>query len=73
MNNPKSEQMVKTLDTLTANLFGRSRTESIQRSICVVCGKPANVFHDGLSRKEYSISGLCQLCQDSVITITGGK
>ncbi len=30
------------------------------------CGGPAVVFTDELSAKEYTISGLCQKCQDSV-------
>lgn len=29
------------------------------------CGKPITTFKDELSRKEYSISGLCQSCQDA--------
>jgi len=30
------------------------------------CGKPAKSFRDMLSLKEFSISGLCQECQDSI-------
>ena len=34
---------------------------------CPFCGKeinPENDFRDDLSRKEYTISGMCQDCQD---------
>lgn len=33
---------------------------------CTGCGKPIkdSDFKDLISRKEYSISGLCQFCQD---------
>lgn len=30
------------------------------------CGKPIGDFKDQLSAKEYTISGLCQDCQDEV-------
>lgn len=35
--------------------------------VCPFCGKeivPENEFKDGLSLREYEISGLCQSCQD---------
>jgi len=43
---------------------GRTRRDSIRRDICSWCGKPATEFRDVLSRKEYTISGFCQECQD---------
>ncbi len=46
------------------------RTTAIKADRCVDkpigCGKPATVFRDDLSKREYCISGLCQQCQDSV-------
>lgn len=46
------------------------RTSSIEGNLCVRepfgCGKPITGFRDELSAKEYTISGLCQACQDSV-------
>lgn len=42
--------------------FGRS--SSIHNNICSLCHKPADSFDDDLSRQEYRISGLCQLCQN---------
>lgn len=34
--------------------------------MCPFCSKPVNMedFRDDLSRKEFTISGLCQQCQD---------
>ena len=46
------------------NPSGGSRVDSIRKDICVFCGKPATEFRDVLSRKEYTISGFCQECQD---------
>ena len=56
---------------LTAQLermFGRST--AIEADRCIPppagCGGPAVEFNTELSRREYSISGLCQQCQDKV-------
>ena len=46
------------------NLFGR--TTAIVQDKCVTCDKGATEFDDDLSRKEYTISGMCQECQNSV-------
>lgn len=51
-------------------LFGHDRRESITKDVClpppIGCGKPALEFKDDLSRKEFTISGLCQSCQDEI-------
>ena len=53
-----------------ANLFGFYRGVHIAVDECVPepigCGGPATEFEDEVSRKEYSISGLCQKCQNKV-------
>jgi hypothetical protein len=53
--------------------FGRST--AIKEDKCIPpptgCGGPAVDFRDELSRREYSISGLCQECQD--LTFGGGE
>ena len=48
----------------STNPSGRKRVDSIKQDICNWCGKPATEFRDELSRKEYTISGFCQECQD---------
>jgi len=40
--------------------------EAIQQNKCPTCGKPIGKFRDALSEKEYSISGICQECQDRI-------
>jgi len=37
-----------------------------RRGKCATCGKSIGEFKDALSKREYSISGMCQECQDSV-------
>ena len=40
--------------------------DRVNREVCPICEKKIRDgdFRDDLSRKEYSISGLCQECQD---------
>jgi len=57
-----------TMTNFLEDLAGR--TTAIEGNFCVRapmgCGGSAEKFDDALSRKEYSISGLCQKCQDAV-------
>ncbi len=62
----KDPGMEKFLDSFSVATYGRSRTGSIKADTCVTCGAkaPPNSFKDALSKREYSISGMCQECQD---------
>lgn len=40
--------------------------ESIEEELCPLCRKLITKFRDSISEREYSISGMCQSCQDSV-------
>lgn len=62
----KTAEMSALLNALSVRVFGREREESIQNNVCVTCGATATYFKDALSRKEFSISGMCQVCQDGV-------
>ena len=52
------------LNSIAKDTFGRTLSEAHKDSICVDCGKEATKFRDGLSAKEYELSGFCQDCQD---------
>ena len=56
-------------DVLT-NISGNHRPTAIRNNECVWCNSQFENsythFRDDLSRKEYSISGMCQACQDKV-------
>ncbi len=54
----------KEVEQFLEDNFGR--TSAIKNDICSFCKESATEFRDGLSEKEYSISGLCQKCQDEV-------
>ena len=64
---PKSKEMEDVLDKISQAMFGRSRTDNV----CVMCGSDkvyADDFNDDLSRKEFTISHMCQKCQDKVFS-----
>lgn len=42
----------------------KGRKGSIEADECTQCCKPASTFKDALSRREFTISGLCQECQN---------
>jgi len=55
------------IDNLLSSLTGRSRVDSIRSDVCVFSedGPVHNmVFTDDLSAREFTISGMCQTCQD---------
>ncbi len=60
----KTPEMEAALEDLGQVLFGRSRQVAADNQSCMVCGTDANFFRDELSRKEFSISRMCQSCQD---------
>ena len=54
------------VDAVINKIFGRSRTKSINNSVCIKCEDTDLSFEDEQSTIEYSISGLCQSCQDDL-------
>ena len=47
-------------------ILGRNVVESIQKDTYASCDGPATDFRNDISRREFTISGLCQSCQDRV-------
>ncbi len=54
------------MEAALTRIFGQDRRETILKNICMSCGMPATKFRDEKSRREFSISSLCQNCQNSV-------
>ena len=50
----------------TINPLGTGRRTSIVNEVCVFCNGPATRFRNEISRKEFTISGMCQPCQDEM-------
>lgn len=62
MPTKKSQPIESPLTSLT----GISRQDAPTQRICTCCRKPVTPFRNRLSAKEYSISGMCQTCQDDI-------
>lgn len=62
----RTPEIKSVLDKVTTQAFGRTVDDSIEKRICTFCGGTADTFRDYLSEKEYSISGMCQTCQDEM-------
>lgn len=62
----KTPEIENLLNAITKQAFGISREVASKKQICVICKQDATNFRDKLSRKEYSISYLCQNCQDNI-------
>lgn len=58
----KPEVIRKFLDHIT----GVDTEERIRKNMCVTCGNPVTKFKSEICEKEFTISGLCQDCQDKV-------
>ena len=63
------------IDALLSEIIfnGKDRATCVREGTCVTCdeaqGLIATSFRDDVSRKEYSISGMCQSCQDDVFGV----
>ena len=58
------------IEAMLSKLTGVSRVGAVAEASCVSCKGEASSFRDSLSQKEYSISGLCQSCQDNIFGIS---
>ena len=61
----KSDDITEYLESFSKAMFkGVGRAASIARNTCVCCKGDAVIFDDALSLKEFTISGMCQKCQN---------
>jgi hypothetical protein len=45
--------------------------DRIMNGVCTFCAITLDDFRDEISAKEYSISGMCQTCQDATFGVNG--
>ena len=61
------------IDAFVNHLSGGDRVRDIAANRCVPapvgCGGPATEFRNAISQREYTISGFCQKCQDSIFGV----
>lgn len=61
-----ASQKSLSMESFLTKMTGVDRVATIQANTCTWCGKTAAEFRNDISRREYSISGFCQSCQDDV-------
>lgn len=54
------------INAAISSVLGKSRVDTIRANKCMTCDKDVTGFRDPKSAREYTISGMCQECQDSV-------
>ncbi|HEX6826424.1 MAG TPA: hypothetical protein VF077_08925 [Nitrospiraceae bacterium] len=54
------------IDRFLTGITGRDRRKCVQEGTCMTCGQPAKEFKSELHRVEFTISGMCQVCQDAM-------
>jgi hypothetical protein len=62
--------MLRAIDFSSFGEFRRMRDYARMTGRCAGCGNKAENFRDALSLKEYTISLLCQGCQDVMFVET---
>jgi hypothetical protein len=58
------------IEQMLSALTGVSRVGAVSENSCVTCSGEAKSFRDAISKKEYTISGMCQSCQDSIFGVS---
>jgi len=54
-------------DRLSKSIFGKSKSEAVNSGLCIQCNEPALAkCYSEAGIKEFSISGLCEKCFDSI-------
>ena len=54
------------IDKVLTQMMGKNRLDTVRENLCMTCDGYATEFKDEISKKEYTISGMCQTCQDRV-------
>lgn len=54
------------LDVIALAMFGRTRTECIEKGQCLICGKPAGSFSDHKAAIGWAVMATCEKCQGNV-------
>jgi len=63
----RTEEMQYFVDNLSNNLYGQTIGEANKTGLCISCKKPAmQRCYSSAGRKEYRISGLCEMCFDEI-------
>ena len=63
----KNRAITKLIDKMGEELYGVNPSESMSKGLCIDCKEPAlPKCYSNASRKEFYISGLCEVCFDRI-------
>jgi hypothetical protein len=63
--NNKSPEMTSVMKSLSPNPQAWENKDA-NKATCALCGEEATEFDNEISKREYGISRMCQVCQDKV-------
>ena len=64
------QRIDKMNEKIMLNMGFAKEVARVHAGLCPFCAEPIGEFKDALSIKEYTISGLCQNCQDKIFSST---
>tara|TARA_R110000765_G_scaffold8465_6_gene27315 strand:- start:3583 stop:3762 length:180 start_codon:yes stop_codon:yes gene_type:complete len=53
-------------EEIMRNAGFNTEMDAVNKGVCPFCKKEITAFRDELSKREFTISGLCQKCQDDM-------
>lgn len=59
-------RIVEVMENLQNENYQTVYRQAKNRRVCIICKLPAEAFRDKSAKLEYSISAICQQCQDSL-------
>jgi hypothetical protein len=59
-------RIVEVMESLQNENYQIVYRDAKTRRICIICKRPAETFRDQSAKLEYSISAICQRCQDNL-------
>jgi hypothetical protein len=66
------EKILELMEIVSRPNYNSDYSSAKAANTCIRCRRSAKKFRDGCSRLEYSVSALCQACQDEIFKKTMG-
>lgn len=64
---PRVDKIMALLRRLGEADYEKNYADAKARSSCIICGRQARNFRSAAAKLEYSVSALCQKCQDEYL------
>ena len=56
---------------MNKEIMFETKVKRVEQGLCPLCNKKPGEFRDAVSKREFTISGMCQKCQDEVFRPLG--